>query len=98
MANYRLSRLADEDIENIYIYSARKFGQRQADAYAADMLRSAEVAAQFPLIGRRYVSKNGTEYRQYGCGRHILFYQSTESGIFIVRILHVNMDITRHLD
>ncbi len=97
MADFRLSALADHDLENIYIHTARHFGERQADAYLKQLHHSAGVAASFPRIGKEYITKSGDEFRQYYCGRHTIFYRIETHGIFIVRILHVNMDISRHL-
>ena len=73
MADIQLSQNAEQDIKDIYLYTARMFGQRQADAYVADLLSAAKSAASFPLIGRNYTTRSGRSYRRYECGRHTLY-------------------------
>lgn len=98
MAKLRFSALADQDIEDIYLYSVRKWGKRQAEAYVDGIKTSAESIAIFPNVGREYKTRKGLKFRWYASGRHFLFYRIERSGILIVRILHARMDFSRHLD
>jgi len=98
MADYVFSVEADADIHGIWRYSAINFGAGQADTYTDQLLRSVQTAARFPFTGRDYTTRSGRPYKQYNCGRHAIFYRSTEAGIFVVRVLHLMMDFDRHLD
>lgn len=92
MAQYSLSNLAEQDIEGIFEYTLRNFGEHQASAYIGQIKQSLQTAAVFPYIGREYVTKRGQSYRRFDCGRHALFYRPADNGIFLVRALHVMMD------
>jgi toxin ParE1/3/4 len=98
MADYQRSKLAEQDFRQIARYTLRNFGLRQAQEYESSLVQAAKTAANFPSIGRPYTTKKGSVYQQYNVGRHALFYRATESGVFIVRVLHLMMDFDRHLD
>lgn len=98
MANYSLSELADQDLEDISEYTTRNYGRKQTFDYKASIKQAARTAANFPSIGRPYTTKKGNIFQRYNVGRHAMFYQPTEAGIFIVRVLHLMMDFDRHLD
>ena len=97
MADYSLSQLASRDIDHIYEYIYRQFGEEQADAYVEQIRQSARIAANFPRTGRLYTTRSGLVLRQYSCGRHALFYVPQDNGILVVRVLHLMMDFDRHL-
>jgi len=52
MAKYELSEAADRDLNSIYIYSYREFGESKAGAYLASLEECFERLAEFPDIGR----------------------------------------------
>ena len=97
MAIYKYSKLADADLEGIAEYTVVNFGERQARAYREALDQSARTVANFPTMGRAYATKTGTVFLKYNVGGHALFYQPTDEGIFIVRVLHQMMDFDRHL-
>ncbi|MGJ8531693.1 MAG: type II toxin-antitoxin system RelE/ParE family toxin [Alphaproteobacteria bacterium] len=98
MADYKYSRLADRDLDGIAEYTAINFGIRQARAYRAVIDQSAKTVASFPSMGRPYATQKGTAFFKYNVGEHALFYQPTDTGVLIVRVLHLMMDFDRHLD
>jgi toxin ParE1/3/4 len=67
-------------------------------AYKAGIIQSAQITANFPSMGRPYTTKNGKVFQKYNVGEHALFYRPTETGILIVRVLHLKMDFDRHID
>lgn len=97
MAKYTLSDEAIADLRGITRYTLANFGLAQAEKYIDQLHRSAQIAADFPATGKRYMTVGGATYRQYNCGRHAIFYREEEGGIFIGRILHQMMDFDRHL-
>lgn len=97
MAEFVLSDEAERDLDGIIHYTAVNFGEAQARSYAARLYDSARMAAEFPNVGRLYVTESGDHFRQYSCGRHALFYQPHADHILIVRILHLMMDFERNL-
>ena len=98
MADFALSAEAEADTRTIYRYTAQEFGPEQADHYSSLLEQAALTAANFPLLGGLYSTARGNTFRKYNFGRHALFYQPSQTGIFIVRILHLMTDFDRHLD
>lgn len=98
MADCVFSSEAESDLRGIIRYTAKHFGLAQARAYPAQLKQAAQTAANFPSIARSYTTQQGQIFQQYNVGRHALFYQPTETGIFVVRILHLMMKFDRHLD
>lgn len=98
MANYKLSKLAELDIDDITAFTAKRWGERQALAYPEQLRSGAQFVANFPTWGKTYTTKRGRVYQRYRIGKHMLFYRPVDDGIFVVRILHVSMDFDRHLD
>jgi toxin ParE1/3/4 len=49
---YELSAAADRDLNDIYIYSYREFGEAKADAHFRSLEECFERLAEFPDIGR----------------------------------------------
>lgn len=98
MADYALSALAEQDLDDIATYTTQTFGASKARAYKAALIQSAEIAASFPLIGRTYTTKKGSAFQMYSVGRHAIFYRPSDTGIYIVRVLHLTMDFDRHLE
>jgi toxin ParE1/3/4 len=97
MAEYKLSRLAQADLEEITEYTALNFGERQAVVYSDQIHSAAQTAASFPSFGLPYTTKAGRVFQKYNSGRHAVFYQPNEQGIFIVRVLHSMMDFDQYL-
>jgi len=98
VADYHLSHAADRELAEIYTYTFQTFGQAQADRYADQLLASARLVADFPLLGRDYTTGDGVEYRRYGSGRHFLFYRLRDDGdIVIDHFIHQARDFDQLL-
>jgi toxin ParE1/3/4 len=50
---FRLSRKAEDDIRNIYVFGAQTFGVDQAERYFAGLFETFELLAQFPKAATR---------------------------------------------
>ena len=98
MADYTLSQSAKSDLIDITNYTATNFGLIQAEKYTRQLHNSSLLAAGFPQAGRLYKTSDDQIFHQFNCGRHAIFYRPTETGIFIVRILHLAMDFDQHLN
>ena len=97
MPEYRLTRKAEEDLTNIAIYTLQAHGQDQAEKYKAALIQTANLITQMPSIGKVYVTARGAQFRKMRAKHHVMFYQATDYGILIARILHERMDVDRHL-
>ena len=96
MADYKLSKAAEQDIENILAYSYRTFGEKVAENYFIGLKECLQTLSENPLIGINSDSLRKGYFR-HPHQSHIVFYKLKTNGIFIVRILHKNMDIKQHL-
>ena len=50
---YRLSERADQDVEDIAVYTIRTFGVRQAQKYQEGLKRNFEFLSENPLSARQ---------------------------------------------
>lgn len=86
------SKLADQDLDDIYDYSLAQFGFQQARKYIKTFHETFELLTENPKIG-----SSAYGMRKFPCGVHIIFYQVRAESLFIVRVLHQGMLPERHL-
>jgi toxin ParE1/3/4 len=96
MAKIELTQAADRDLTEIYIYSHRKFGERQADDYLLGLESCFAGLAEMADMGRSIEDIRAGYYR-FTHARHVIFYRKIEGGVRIVRVLHIAMEPERHL-
>jgi toxin ParE1/3/4 len=96
MSRYVLSPKAQDDLRDIWDYTAERWGAEQANEYLRILQRAIEVVADEPRRGRS-CDEVRKGYRKYSAGSHMLIYRKIETGIDIVRVLHGRMDFERHL-
>ena len=96
MAEFSLRPKAIADLGEIWDYTVETWGEEQAERYLRLIDQSFHKVAANPGLGRPCDAiRKG--YREYGVGRHLIFYRATDSGIDVVRVLHERMDVDRHL-
>ena len=95
MNNYRLSRLAAADLEEIAEYAIERFGIEQARQYRDDLKFCFEQLAENPAIGRR-AEQLIRGLQRFEHQSHVIFYISEPGNLLIVRVLHSSMDVPRH--
>lgn len=96
MTAYRLTREAERDIVDIYVYSVERFGASQAERYTADLSRRLDQIADTPTLGRELgIVRPGL--RRLNHQSHAIYYVATATQPLILRILHQRMDPGRHL-
>ncbi|SBS28920.1 Toxin ParE1 [Marinomonas spartinae] len=93
---YTYSKLAAQDLIDIYLYTAQTWGQKQADIYDTVLERAVILLADSSSLGRT-CDDIKTGYRRFEHEHHIIFYRKREKDIFIIRILHKSMDIQQHI-
>jgi len=96
MADYVLSNKADADLDDIYVYSYRTFGEAKADAYLQSLSDCLRSLADNPGLGRQVAEIEPGLFR-HRHARHTVYYLTEDAGIFIVRVLHEAMDAPRHI-
>ncbi len=92
MGNYGLSRRADAEVAAI----AEDSGLARAERHIMALHGTFSLLAEFPDLGRG-AGHVRAGYRKIDSGSHSVFYQKTDGGVLIVRVLHQRMDFDRHL-
>lgn len=97
--NIKISREANNDIEQIWLYTVNNWSKEQADRYYNIIFDEIEYLANYPDSGKNY----GNLVNGYFGARvksHIIFYKinAKESEIQIIRVLHNRMDIETRLN
>jgi toxin ParE1/3/4 len=97
MARYTLRQLAQNDLEEIWLFSLQEWSIVQADKYTRALVSRFEWLSENPHIGKRRDDiKQG--YYCYPEGSHAIFYTLTGYGIDVIGILHQRMDVMGHLE
>jgi toxin ParE1/3/4 len=83
------------DLDDIWDYTAEKWGVAQAKRYTKVIYDTALDLASGEKQGRKVNSREG--YLKYPAGLHLIFFRTMDNGIEVIRILHQNMDVERRL-
>lgn len=92
---YKLSNLAVEDFAGIYEYTLFKFGEIQADTYTDDLEKTLNLLSESPLMGYE-CAEIANNVRRHDHQKHAIFYRRRTRDIFVIRILHQQMEPGRH--
>lgn len=96
--NYRISRQAIRDLENIWLYTYRNWSKAQADKYYASIISGIEFIGKNTICGKS-VDHLRKHYRVFGIKSHLIFYKRLNAEtVEIVRILHNRMDVESYLE
>jgi len=93
---YKLTRIADSDLTEIWHVTRDHWGVRQADKYLTELEACFTELTEHPELGRdRPEIKKG--YRSIPKNRHLIFYRYHHKCIEIIRVLNQRMEIKNHL-
>lgn len=95
MASYRLSPLAESDLEQIWLYTLNEWSLDQANLYLGQIMDAIEELASGRKQGRKLDIRDG--YLKFAVGRHFVFFRRAEGMTDVIRVLHQSMDVVRHL-
>ena len=96
--NYEISEKANEDIDNIWLYTFENWSKEQADRYYNLILDEIEYIAENFESGKsmEHLRKG---YRATKVKSHIIFYKKSNKNIVeIIRVLHQRMDIENRIN
>ena len=93
---YQLSEKAADDLEAILDYSYLNFGRAVMQGYYDSLDNCLNTLDGNPDLGLN-VNSVMSDYYCFYHRSHMIFYQQSKRGIYIVRLLHKSMDITQHL-
>ncbi|MAO09483.1 MAG: plasmid stabilization protein [Flavobacteriaceae bacterium] len=95
--NYRISKQAIADLNDIWVYTFHKWSKQQADRYYDLLIGEIEFIADNYLAGKS-VEQTRKKYRVTKLKSHLIFYRKVENDkVEIVRILHQRMDVKKWL-
>ena len=95
MPTYRLSPLAEDDLYKIISTTINSWDNEQAKLYAQTIDAALIKLALYPDFGRE---RNDIykDAKSFPVEKHIVFYQISDNGIDVARILHQRMDPSKH--
>jgi toxin ParE1/3/4 len=96
MDDYKLSGKADQDLDEIYAYSIKQFGEKIADEYFLSLRDCLVKLADSPKLGKD-CGNLVPGYLRFECSRHSIFYKVEKKRIFVVRVLHQSMNPDIHM-
>tara|TARA_B100001989_G_scaffold229149_1_gene186377 strand:+ start:377 stop:670 length:294 start_codon:yes stop_codon:yes gene_type:complete len=97
MPKIELSKLAQQDLIDIWLYSLEEWGITQADMYLDQIDNALNTLTHNPEIGinSNHIREN---YRKFKINRHFIWYKIVrQKTIYVVRILGEEMDYKSHL-
>ncbi|SFX80193.1 type II toxin-antitoxin system RelE/ParE family toxin [Marinospirillum alkaliphilum] len=93
MKPFVLTQAAQNDLREIALFTQRRWGKDQRNAYLKQLDDTFWLLAENPDIGKS-CDEIRQSYRKFPQGSHIIFFQQINSHqIKIVRILHKSMDV-----
>jgi len=96
VTSYTLRQLAQNDLEEIWLYTYSEWGLVQADSYLQSLISRFNWLANSPQSGKKRDDiKPG--YYCFPEGMHLIFYTIHKNKINIIGIPHQRMDIVNHL-
>ncbi len=97
--NYLISKQAELDLENIWLYTFKEWSINQADYYLDLIIDEIEYISKNPKSGKDY-NEIRKGYFRSRVKSHFIFYKINlqEENIEVIRILHQQMDIESHIN
>jgi toxin ParE1/3/4 len=92
---YRLSPLAQTDLEDIWLYTFKTWSLEQADRYQNDIMAAIADLAHGTRTGRPIGIRE--RYFKYAVGSHFVFYCQSDLSLDVIRVLHQRMDAPAYL-
>ncbi|MCX8565048.1 type II toxin-antitoxin system RelE/ParE family toxin [Mycolicibacterium mucogenicum] len=84
------------DLDRIWDYTADRWDAAPADEYLRELEHAFGRIGDNPMIGRA-CDEVRTGYRKHSVASHTVYYRLTGADVEVVRILHQQMDVDRHL-
>jgi toxin ParE1/3/4 len=92
---YRLSKLAEEDLLNIFLTTLDQWGVEKAKQYANNIDDTFKKLSELPDIGKKR-NEIFIDALSFPVKKHVIFYKKDTKGILIARILHQRIDYEQY--
>lgn len=97
MTQVVLTPEAENDLVQIWQFTAVMYGVDQADDYLSQLATGMRQLTEYPLLGSNY-DHVLSGYRRLIIERHAIFYKTNSNEILVIRVLHQDMDAPRTLN
>lgn len=97
MSEVVFSLRAQADLDAIWEYTADRWDVEQADSYLRDLVSACNAVASGSRRGRS-ADDIRPGYFKFTVISHVVFYKESNGIMDVIRILHQQMDVSRHLD
>lgn len=94
--NYKISRLALEDIDSIWEFTVQNWSIEQAEKYYKEIFMAIDSVCQNPKTGES-IKEIKESHRKFLVGSHMIIYQQINDTVLVDRVLHQRMDIKSRL-
>lgn len=89
MNSYALTKQAEADLFEIFLFGYEQFGETQAEAYAAELESLFQLLADNPRMGRE-AEAIGRGVRRHEHASHVILYEIVSGGVLILAIVHAS--------
>ena len=87
--NYRLTRRAKADIQNIYRYTAEQFGETQSELYLGGFDYIFDLLTDSPTLGKPFEEN----VRRYLYREHYVYFEIESEDVIILQIRNTCMNL-----
>jgi len=89
--SYRLARLAEQDVDEIWSYVAEEASPTAADRLIDDIIHRFDLLAEQPGMGRAR-PEFGPGVRSFAVENYVIYYRHEGDDVLIARTLHGRRD------
>jgi toxin ParE1/3/4 len=89
VSEFALTKRAEADLFDVFLFGYEQFGEKQADAYAAELEKVFQLLADNPRMGRE-AERIARGVRRHEHGSHIILYEEAPYGVLILAIVHAS--------
>ena len=87
MNSYALTKRAEADLFDVFLFGYEQFGEKQAETYAAELEHVFQLLADNPRMGRE-AEIVGQGVRRHEHASHVILYEIVPGGVLILAIVH----------
>jgi len=95
--NFEISKLALEDLENIWEYTVEQWSKEHANIYYNEIFSETGKICENPDTGNP-IEEIKKVHRRTNVKSHMIIYKVKGTTLYIDRILHQKMNIEKHLN
>lgn len=89
MADFALTKRAEADLFDLALFGYERFGERQVEAYLADLDHVFRLLADQPRMGRK-AETIAPGVRRHEHRSHVILYEEAPPGVRILAIVHAS--------